>query len=114
MEEITEPKDKKDFSMRKNKTIKVGDSVQVATSGDSSDRFGTITQINIATDKNDIAGENGIRVNELDLELNYVGSISFKNDDSFPDEYWSYFYQIKDIYGHSEDEYELHKYERAA
>ena len=111
MEEI---KEQGIFSMRKNKTIKVGDSVQVATSGDSSDRFGTITQINIATDKNDIAGENGIRVNELDLELNYVGSISFKNDDSFPDEYWSYFYQIKDIYGHSEDDYDVYKYELRA
>ena len=67
MEELVEPKDKKDFSMRKNKTIKVGDSVQVAMSGDSSDRFGTITQINIAIDKNDIAGENGIRVHEIEL-----------------------------------------------
>ena len=114
IDQIEEPKDKKDFSMRKNKTIKVGDLVQVAMSGDSSDRFGTITQINIAIDKNDIAGENGVRVNELDLELNYVGSISFKNDDSFPDEYWSYFYQIKDIYGHSEDDHELHKYEMRA
>ena len=113
IDQIEEPKDKKDFSMRKNKTIKVGDLVEVDMNG-ASNRFGTITQINIATDKNDIAGENGIRVNELDLELNYVGSISFKNDDSFPDEYWSYFYQIKDIYGHSEDDYEVYKYELRA
>ena len=110
MEEI---KEQGIFSMRKNKTIKVGDSVEVEMNG-SSNRFGTITQINIATDKNDIAGESGVRVNELDLELNYIGSISFKNDDSFPDEYWSYFYQIKDIYGHCEDEHELHKYEMRA
>ena len=31
IDQIEEPKDKKDFSMRKNKTIKVGDLVQVAS-----------------------------------------------------------------------------------
>ena len=101
------------FKMRNNKKIKVGDQVEVDMS-DSSNRYGTITQINIATDKGDVAGESGVRVNELDLELEYTGSISFKNDDSFPGEYWAYFYQIKDVYGHSEDEYDIHKYERAA
>ena len=101
------------FRLRNNKKIKVGDQVEVDMSG-SSNRYGTITAINIATDKGDIAGESGVRVNELDLELEYTGSISFKNDDSFPDEYWVYFYQIKDVYGHSEDEHELHKYERVA
>ena len=105
---------KKEFSMRKNKKIKVGDSVEVHRTGGMRNRYGTITQINIATDKTDIAGESGVRVNELDLELGYTGSISFKNDDSFPDEFWAYFIEIKDVYGHSEDEYELHKYERAA
>ena len=100
------------FKLRNNKTIKVGDQVEVEHNGGN--RYGTITQINIATDKGDIAGESGVRVNELDLELKYTGSISFKNDDSFPDQYWAYFYQIKDVYGHSEDEHELHKYERVA
>ena len=100
------------FKLRNNKTIKVGDQVEVEHNGGN--RYGTITQINIATDKGDIAGESGVRVNELDLELEYTGSISFKNDDSFPSEYWAYFYQIKDVYGHSEDEYDIHKYERAA
>ena len=99
------------FKLRNNKTIKVGDQVEVEHNGGN--RYGTITQINIATDKGDIAGESGVRVNELDLELKYTGSISFKNDDSFPDEYWAYFYQIKDVYGHSEDEHEIHKYEAA-
>ena len=99
--------------MRNNKKIKVGDQVEVDMR-DISNRYGTITQINIATDKGDIAGESGIRVNELDLELEYTGSISFKNDDSFPDEYWSYFYQIKDIYGHSQDDYDVYKYELRA
>ena len=100
------------FKLRNNKKIKVGDQVEIDRSG-SSNRYGTITQINIATDKGDVAGESGVRVNELDLELKYTGSISFKNDDSFPDEYWAYFYQIKDVYGHSEDEYDINKYERA-
>ena len=99
------------FKLRNNKTIKVGDQVEVERV--EGHRYGTITAINIATDKTDIAGESGVRVNELDLELKYTGAISFKNDDSFPDEYWSYFYQIKDVYGHDEDEYELHKYEAA-
>ena len=100
------------FRLRNNKKIKVGDQVEVEHRGGN--RYGTITQISIATDKSDIAGESGVRVNELDLELEYTGSISFKNDDSFPDEYWVYFYQIKDVYGHSEDEHKLHKYERVA
>ena len=100
------------FKLRNNKTIKVGDQVEVET-GDILNRYGTITAINIATDKTDIAGESGVRVNELDLELEYIGSISFKNDDSFPGEYWAYFNQIKDVYGHSEDEHEIHKYEAA-
>ena len=101
------------FKLRNNKKIKVGDQVEVDMR-DVSNRYGTITQINIATDKGDVAGESGVRVNELDLELEYTGSISFKNDDSFPDEFWAYFIEIKDVYGHSEDEYDIHKYERAA
>ena len=100
------------FKLRNNKKIKVGDQVEVDMR-DISNRYGTITAINIATDKYDPAGECGVRVNELDLELEYTGSISFKNDDSFPGKYWSYFYKIKDVYGHSEDEYDIHKYEAA-
>jgi len=100
------------FKLRNNKKIKVGDQVEVEMR-DISNRYGTITAINIATDKGDPAGECGVRVNELDLELEYTGSISFKNDDSFPGEYYSYFYKIKDVYGHSEDEYDIHKYEAA-
>ena len=97
--------------MRGNRTIKVGDQVEVEHRGGN--RYGTITQISIAINKYDPAGESGVRVNELDLELEYTGSISFKNDDSFPNEFWAYFNQIKDVYGHSEDEYDIHKYEAA-
>ena len=108
---LTKEDKTKNFKMRGNRTIKVGDQVEVEHRGGN--RYGTITQISIAINKYDPAGESGVRVNELDLELEYTGSISFKNDDSFPNEFWAYFNQIKDVYGHSEDEYELHKYEAA-
>ena len=103
------------FKLRNNKTIKVGDQVEVEHNGGN--RYGTITQINIATDKGDIAGESGVRVNELDLELEYTGSISFKNDDAYGEKdnrFWAYLFEIVDVYGHDEDKYELYKYERAA
>ena len=103
---------KKEFSMRKNKKIKVGDRVEVHHT--PMNRYGIITDINIAIDKGDIAGEGGVRVNELDLELNYVGSIGFQNDDSYGEKdnkFWSYLFQIVDVYGHDEDKYELYKIE---
>ena len=67
-----------------------------------------------AIDKSDIAGESGVRVNELDLELNYVGSIGFQNDDSYGEKdnkFWAYLFQVVDVYGHDEDKYELYKIE---
>ena len=103
------------FKMRNNKKIKVGDQVEVEMR-DISNRYGTITAINIATDKYDPAGECGVRVNELDLELEYTGSISFKNDDAYGEKdnrFWAYLFEIVDVYGHSEDEHEIHKYEAA-
>jgi hypothetical protein len=101
---------KPEFSMRKDKLIKVGDMVEVHQSN-TTNRFGIITDISIATSKSDIAGELGIQVNELDLELNYTGSIGFRNDDAYGEKnnkWWCYFYQIVDIYGHDKDEYECH------
>tara|TARA_R110002020_G_C15910768_1_gene741933 strand:- start:79 stop:456 length:378 start_codon:yes stop_codon:yes gene_type:complete len=101
---------KPEFSMRKDKVIKVGDAVEVHQSG-TCNRFGTITDISIATHKSDIAGELGIRVNSLDLSLGYTGSISFRNDDAYGEKdnkFWCYFYQVVDVYGHDEDQYELH------
>ena len=102
---------KPEFSMRKNKVIKVGDMVEVHQSH-TTNRFGIITDISIATSKSDIAGELGIQVNELDLELNYTGSIGFRNDDAYGEKdnkFWCYFFQIVDIYGHDEDQYELYR-----
>ena len=107
---------KKEFSMRKNKKIKVGDSVEVHHTGGMGNRFGVITDISIATDKSDIAGESGVRINELDLELNYIGSIGYRNDDAYGEKdnkFWAYLFEIVDVYGHSEDEHEIHKYEAA-
>jgi len=101
---------KPEFSMRKNKVIKIGDFVEVHQSG-TCNRFGKITDISIATHKNDIAGELGVQVNGLDLELGYTGSISFQNDDAYGEKdnkFWCYFYQIVDIYGHDEDFYDIH------
>ena len=105
---------KKEFSMRKNKKIKVGDSVEVHHTGSLGNRFGTITDISIATDKDDIAGESGVRVDELDLELNYVGSIGFQNDDSYGEKdnkFWAYLFQVVDVYGSDEDKHDLYKIE---
>ncbi len=105
---------KKEFSMRKDKKIKVGDRVEVHHTGSFGNRFGIITDITIALDKNDIAGEQGIRVNDLDLELNYVGTIGFQNDDSFGEtdnKFWAYFFQVVDVYGHEKDQYDIHKLE---
>jgi len=105
---------KKEFSMRKNKKIKVGDSVEVHHTGGLGNRFGTITDITIALDKNDIAGESGIRVNELDLELGYVGSIGFQNSDAYGEKdnkFWAYLFQVVDVYGDDKDKYDLYKIE---
>ena len=101
---------KPEFSMRKDKVIKVGDMVEVHQSN-SSNRFGIITDISISLHRSDIAGESGIRVNSLDLSLGYTGSISYRNDDAYGEKdnkWWCYFYQIVDIYGHDKDEYECH------
>ena len=41
-------------------------------------REGEITNIGIATDKNDIAGELGVNAKEYDTELNYTGAINIR------------------------------------
>ena len=49
-----------------------------------------------ATDKNDIAGENGIDAKEYDTDLNYTGAITFCNEET-NSTYWCYFIQIKEV-----------------
>ena len=65
--------------------IKLGDTIK-----DEKGREGEITNIGIATDKNDIAGELGVNAKEYDTELNYTGAITFG-------QYWCYFGQIAEV-----------------
>ena len=65
--------------------IKLGDTIR-----EKGGREGVVTNIGIATDKNDIAGELGVNAKEYDTELNYTGAITFGS-------YWCYFSQIDEV-----------------
>jgi len=65
--------------------IQIGDTIK-----DEKGREGEITNIGIATDKNDIAGELGVNAKEYDTELNYTGAITFGSN-------WCYFSQIAEV-----------------
>ena len=67
--------------------IKIGDTVE-----DDRGRTGEISNIGIATDKNDIAAEADTSLNaqEYDTDLNYIGAITFGSN-------WCYFIQIKKV-----------------
>ena len=67
--------------------IKIGDIVD-----DDRGRTGEISNIGIATDKNDIAAESDTSLNaqEYDTDLNYTGAITFGSN-------WCYFIQIKKV-----------------
>ena len=65
--------------------IQLGDTIR-----EKNGREGEITNIGIATDKNDIAGELGVNAKEYDTELNYTGAITFGS-------YWCYFHQIEEV-----------------
>ena len=65
--------------------IKLGDTIR-----EKGGREGVVTNIGIATDKNDIAGELGVNAKEYDTELNYTGAITFG-------QYWCYFSQIEEV-----------------
>ena len=66
--------------------IKLGDTIREKSNG----REGVITNIGIATDKNDIAGELGVNAKEYDTELDYTGAITFGSN-------WCYFSQIAEV-----------------
>ena len=55
-------------------------------------REGTIINIGIATEKNDIAAENetSLSAKTYDTDLNYTGAVTFGDN-------WCYFMQIKDV-----------------
>ena len=63
--------------------IKIGDIIT-----DERGRTGTIEQIGIGTTKSDPAGELGLKAEEYDLDLNYLGAITFGDN-------WCYFHQIR-------------------
>ena len=66
--------------------VKLGDTIREKSNG----REGVVTNIGIATDKNDIAGELGVNAKEYDTELDYTGAITFGS-------YWCYFSQIDEV-----------------
>ncbi len=59
-------------------------------------REGTIINIGIATEKNDVAAENdtSLSAKTYDTDLNYVGAISYSSDNGT---YWCYFNQIDKV-----------------
>ena len=65
--------------------IKLGDTIK-----DEKGREGEVTNIGIATDKNDIGGELGVNAKEYDTELDYTGAITFGSN-------WCYFSQIAEV-----------------
>jgi|TARA_Y100000768_G_C23961179_1_gene675452 hypothetical protein len=67
--------------------INIGDTIR-----DEKGREGVITNIGIATDKNDIAAEQdtAASVKTYDTELDYTGAITFGDN-------WCYFMQIKEV-----------------
>lgn len=71
--------------------INVGDYVYT-----NNGREGTIINIGIATEKNDIAAENETSLNAktYDTELNYVGAITYTGDNGT---HWCYFDQIDKV-----------------
>jgi len=66
-------------------------------------REGTIINIGIATEKNDIAAENetSLSAKTYDTDLNYVGAISFTGTGDSPTKgtYWCYFDEIEKVEG---------------
>ncbi len=65
--------------------IKLGDTIT-----DDTGRTGTISSIGIGTTKSDPAGELGLKAEEYDLDLNYLGAVTFGD-------YWCYFMQIRKV-----------------
>ena len=67
--------------------INIGDTIR-----DEKGREGVITNIGIATDKNDIAAEQdtAASVKTYDTDLDYTGAITFGDN-------WCYFMKIKEV-----------------
>lgn len=67
--------------------INIGDTIK-----DEKGREGVVTNIGIATEKNDIAAEQdtAASVKTYDTDLDYTGAITFGDN-------WCYFMQIKEV-----------------
>jgi len=91
-----------DIVKQLDEKIKVGDTVKTKKGGLLGStvtlRTGEITEIKIAMEKNDIAGEypSAVSVQEYDLSLDYQGTISYK-DEMAEGEYWAYLDQIYEV-----------------
>ena len=70
--------------------IKIGDTIT-----DERGRTGKITSIGIGTTKSDPAGELGLNADDYDLDLNYLGAITF--GDTIYGGFWCYFHQIREV-----------------
>ena len=82
--------------------IKINDRVEIRPVGGGMLRDGIITNISISKNAEiDPAGERGVSVEELDLDLEFPGSIGYTDvtfndeDDETGDSRWAYFGQIK-------------------
>ena len=90
-----------DIVKQLDEKIKVGDTVKTKKGGLLGStvtlRRGEITEIKIAMEENDIAGEysSAVSVQEYDLSLGYRGSISYRNETG--SEYWAYLAQIYEV-----------------
>tara|TARA_R100001510_G_C7508158_1_gene108940 strand:+ start:271 stop:564 length:294 start_codon:yes stop_codon:yes gene_type:complete len=91
-----------DIVKQLDEKIKVGDTVKTKKGGllgsTVTRRQGKITEIKIAMEENDIAGEypSAVSVQEYDLSLGYQGTISYK-DEMAEGEYWAYLDQIYEV-----------------
>ena len=90
-----------DIVKQLDEKIKVGDTVKTKKGGLLGStvtlRTGEITEIKIAMEENDIAGEyaSAVSVQEYDLSLGYQGSISYRSETG--SEYWAYLAQIYEV-----------------
>ena len=74
--------------------IKVGDKIKtrVWSLDKGKTKRGVITSINIALDYHDKKAEYGIEVETYDTELDYIGTVSYDDEDN--NSHWTYFNQI--------------------
>jgi hypothetical protein len=74
--------------------IKVGDTIKtrVWSLDKAKSKMGVITSINIALDYHDKKAEYGIEVKQYDTELDYIGTVSYDDDNN--NSHWTYFNQI--------------------